>query len=146
VVTKPAPERAAGEQRDRLLPAGRPPLATGRSFPLPAKDFSATTSQPTSAVYGFTAMLIRHAAATPPRGRRLRSRRAKAFRHEQWVSTRRTGGRPQPTSATSKTLIFEVLDALGISVGAGYGPTTHRHPGQAEQASLDVLIVTGDRD
>jgi DNA polymerase-1 len=151
VVTKPAQAAPAGEQRDRLLLLDGHSLAYRAFFALPVENFSTTTGQPTNAVYGFTAMLINvlrdelptHVAVAFDRGE-------PTFRHEQYVEYK-ANRRETPADFRSQlSLIFEVLDALGIprlSV-AGYEAddiiatlTT-----QAEQAGFDVLIVTGDRD
>jgi DNA polymerase I len=150
VVTKTA-QAAGGEQRNRLLLLDGHSLAYRAFFALPPENFSTTTGQPTNAVYGFTAMLINvlrdeqptHVAVAFDRGE-------PTFRHEQWVEYK-ANRRETPTDFRNQlSLIFEVLDALGIrrlSV-AGYeaDDIIATLATQAEQAGFDVLIVTGDRD
>jgi DNA polymerase-1 len=151
VVTKPAQAPAASEQRDRLLLLDGHSLAYRAFFALPAENFSTTTGQPTNAVYGFTAMLINvlrdetptHVAVAFDRGE-------PTFRHEQWVEYK-ANRRETPADFRSQlSLIFEVLDALGIprlSVpGYEADDIIATLTTQAEQAGFDVLIVTGDRD
>jgi DNA polymerase I len=151
VVTKPAPSAAAGEQRDRLLLLDGHSLAYRAFFALPAENFSTTTGQPTNAVYGFTAMLINvlrdetptHVAVAFDRGE-------PTFRHEQWVEYKANRRETPADFRNQLSLIFEVLDALGIrrlSVpGYEADDIIATLATQAEQAGLDVLIVTGDRD
>ncbi len=150
MVTKTA-QAAGGEQRSRLLLLDGHSLAYRAFFALPPENFSTTTGQPTNAVYGFTAMLINvlrdetptHVAVAFDRGE-------PTFRHEQWVEYK-ANRRETPADFRSQlSLIFEVLDALGIrrlSV-AGYeaDDIIATLTSQAEQAGFDVLIVTGDRD
>jgi DNA polymerase-1 len=151
VVTKPAQSAAAGEPRDRLLLLDGHSLAYRAFFALPAENFSTTTGQPTNAVYGFTAMLINvlrdetptHVAVAFDRGE-------PTFRHEQWVEYKANRRETPADFRNQLSLIFEVLDALGIrrlSVpGYEADDIIATLATQAEQAGLDVLIVTGDRD
>jgi DNA polymerase-1 len=151
VVTKPAQSAAAGEQRDRLLLLDGHSLAYRAFFALPAENFSTTTGQPTNAVYGFTAMLINvlrdetptHVAVAFDRGE-------PTFRHEQWVEYKANRRETPADFRNQLSLIFEVLDALGIrrlSVpGYEADDIIATLATQAEQAGFDVLIVTGDRD
>ncbi|HXZ70331.1 MAG TPA: DNA polymerase, partial [Streptosporangiaceae bacterium] len=151
MVTKPAQSAAVGEQRDRLLLLDGHSLAYRAFFALPAENFSTTTGQPTNAVYGFTAMLINvlrdeqptHVAVAFDRGE-------PTFRHEQWVEYKANRRETPADFRNQLSLIFEVLDALGIrrlSVpGYEADDIIATLATQAEQAGLDVLIVTGDRD
>ncbi|HEY1345109.1 MAG TPA: 5'-3' exonuclease H3TH domain-containing protein, partial [Streptosporangiaceae bacterium] len=151
MVTKPAQSAAAGEQRDRLLLLDGHSLAYRAFFALPAENFSTTTGQPTNAVYGFTAMLINvlrdetptHVAVAFDRGE-------PTFRHEQWVEYKANRRETPADFRNQLSLIFEVLDALGIrrlSVpGYEADDIIATLATQAEQAGFDVLIVTGDRD
>ncbi|MBO0787813.1 MAG: DNA polymerase I, partial [Actinobacteria bacterium] len=126
-------------------------LAYRAFFALPIENFSTTTGQPTNAVYGFTAMLINvlrdeqptHVAAAFDRSE-------PTFRHEQYVEYKATRRETPADFRSQLSLIFEVLDVLGIPrlSAAGYEAddiiatlTT-----QATEAGLDVLIVSGDRD
>ena len=115
MVTKPAQSAAAGEQRDRLLLLDGHSLAYRAFFALPPENFSTTTGQPTNAVYGFTAMLINvlrdeaptHVAVAFDRGE-------PTFRHEQWVEYKANRRETPADFRNQLSLIFEVLDALGI--------------------------------
>ena len=143
--------QAQAGSHGRLLLLDGHSLAYRAFFALPAENFSTTTGQPTNAVYGFTAMLINilrdeqptHVAVAFDRGE-------PTFRHEQYVEYK-ANRRETPADFRSQlSLIFEVLDALGI--------TRLSKPGyeaddiiatlavQAVAEGLDVLIVTGDRD
>jgi DNA polymerase-1 len=160
VVTTPAgPDSAAKDQAGQAQagPHGRLLLLDGHSlayrafFALPAENFSTTTGQPTNAVYGFTAMLINilrdeqptHVAVAFDRGE-------PTFRHEQYVEYK-ANRRETPADFRSQlSLIFEVLDALGITrlsvPGYEADDIIATLAAQAVDAGMDVLIVTGDRD
>jgi DNA polymerase-1 len=126
-------------------------LAYRAFFALPPENFSTTTGQPTNAVYGFTAMLINvlrdetptHVAVAFDRGE-------PTFRHEQYVEYK-ANRRETPSDFRSQlSLIFEVLDALGIArlsvPGFEADDIIATLTTEAERDGLDVLIVTGDRD
>jgi DNA polymerase-1 len=150
VVTK-SENTAAGEHRDRLLLLDGHSLAYRAFFALPPENFSTTTGQPTNAVYGFTAMLINvlrdeqptHVAVAFDRGE-------PTFRHEQWVEYKANRRETPADFRNQLSLIFEVLDALGIQrlsvPGYEADDIIATLATQAEQAGFDVLIVTGDRD
>ncbi len=138
-------------RRDKLLLLDGHSLAYRAFFALPPENFSTTTGQPTNAVYGFTAMLINvlrderptHVAVAFDRGE-------PTFRHEQYVEYK-ANRRETPADFRSQlSLIFEVLDALGIQrlSLAGYEAddiiATLATQGAAD--GMSVLIVTGDRD
>src|SRR6202020_2955652 len=100
---------------DRLLLLDGHSLAYRAFFALPVENFATTTGQPSNAVYGFTAMLINvlrderptHIAVAFDRGE-------PTFRHEQYVEYK-ANRRETPADFRSQlSLIFEVLDALGI--------------------------------
>src|SRR5215475_1542764 len=142
--TTPAPAK------DRLLLIDGHSLAYRAFHALPPENFATTTGQPTNAVYGFTAMLINvlrdehptHIAVAFDRGE-------KTFRHEQYVDYKANRSETPADFRTQLSLIFEVLDVLGIrrmSV-AGYEADDIIATLATEAAGqLDVLIVTGDRD
>ena len=125
-------------------------LAYRAFFALPAENFSTTTGQPTNAVYGFTAMLINvlrdeqptHVAVAFDRGE-------PTFRHEQYVEYKATRKETPADFRSQLSLIFEVLDVLGISRLSvpGYEADDIIATLATEAAGeMDVLIVTGDRD
>ncbi len=143
------PERAAA-RRGRLLLLDGHSLAYRAFFALPPENFSTTTGQPTNAVYGFTSMLINvlrdeqptHVAVAFDRGE-------PTFRHEQYVEYKATRKETPADFRSQLSLIFEVLDVLGIrrlSV-AGYEADDVIATLATQAADdMDVLIVTGDRD
>ncbi|HEV2376321.1 MAG TPA: DNA polymerase I [Streptosporangiaceae bacterium] len=146
----PPPARAEG-RRDRLLLLDGHSLAYRAFFALPPENFSTTTGQPTNAVYGFTAMLIMVLRDERPTHVAVAFDRSEpTFRHEQYVEYK-ANRRETPTDFRNQlSLIREVLDALGIqwvSV-AGYeaDDIIATLAGQATEAGMDTLIVTGDRD
>jgi DNA polymerase-1 len=125
-------------------------LAYRAFFALPP-ELATTTGQPTNAVYGFTSMLIKmlqdeqptHVAVAFDRGE-------PTFRHEQYVEYK-ANRRETPTDFRSQLpLIFEVLDALGITrlsvPGYEADDIIATLAVQAVEQGMDVLIVTGDRD
>jgi DNA polymerase-1 len=143
--------QAQASPNGRLLLLDGHSLAYRAFFALPAENFSTTTGQPTNAVYGFTAMLINilrdeqptHVAVAFDRGE-------PTFRHEQYVEYK-ANRRETPADFRSQlSLIFEVLDALGIArlsvPGYEADDIIATLAVQAVEAGMDVLIVTGDRD
>ena len=72
------------------------------------------------------------------------------FRHEQWVEYKANRRETPADFRNQLSLIFEVLDALGIQrlsvPGYEADDIIATLATQAEQAGFDVLIVTGDRD
>jgi DNA polymerase I len=137
--------------QDRLLLLDGHSLAYRAFFALPIENFSTTTGQPTNAVYGFTAMLINvlrdekptHVAVAFDRGE-------PTFRHEQWVEYKANRRETPDDFRSQLSLIFEVLDALGIRrlSAAGYeaDDLIATLATQASAEDMDVLIVSGDRD
>src|SRR6266699_3922625 len=147
----PAPPAHDTARRDLLLLLDGHSLAYRAFFALPAENFSTTTGQPTNAVYGFTAMLINvlrderptHVAVAFDRGE-------PTFRHEQYVEYK-ANRKETPTDFKGQlSLIFEVLDALGVPrlSLAGYeaDDLIATLATQAADNGMSVLIVTGDRD
>src|SRR6266700_4370852 len=141
----PAPPADDPARRDLLLLLDGHSLAYRAFFALPAENFSTTTGQPTNAVYGFTAMLINilrdeqptHVAVAFDRGE-------PTFRHEQYVDYKATRRETPADFRSQLSLIFEVLDALGIrrlSV-AGYeaDDVIATLATQATGEDMDVLI------
>jgi DNA polymerase-1 len=136
---------------ERLLLLDGHSLAYRAFFALPAENFSTTTGQPTNAVYGFTAMLINvlrdekptHIAVAFDRGE-------PTFRHEQYVEYKAGRTKAPDEFRSQVSLIFEVLDVLGIPrlSAAGYeaDDIIATLATQAEAEGMDTLIVTGDRD
>ena len=137
--------------RDRLLLLDGHSLAYRAFFALPIENFSTTTGQPTNAVYGFTAMLINvlrderptHLAVAFDRGE-------PTFRHEQWVEYKANRRETPEDFRSQLSLIFEVLDALGIrrlsAPGYEADDIIATLATQAADEGMDVLVVTGDRD
>ena len=137
--------------QDRLLLLDGHSLAYRAFFALPVENFSTTTGQPTNAVYGFTAMLINvlrderptHIAVAFDRGE-------PTFRHEQWVEYKANRRETPEDFRSQLSLIFEVLDALGIrrlsAPGYEADDLIATLATEAAAENMDVLIVTGDRD
>ena len=100
---------------DRLLLLDGHSLAYRAWFALPVENFATTTGQPTNAVYGFTAMLINVLRdEKPTRVAVAFDRSEPTFRHEKYVEYK-AGRTKAPDEFRSQiSLIFEVLDALGI--------------------------------
>ena len=136
---------------DRLLLLDGHSLAYRAWFALPVENFATTTGQPTNAVYGFTAMLINVLRdEKPTRVAVAFDRSEPTFRHEKYVEYK-AGRTKAPDEFRSQiSLIFEVLDALGIRhlsvAGFEADDIIATLATRAEQQGDEVLIVTGDRD
>jgi DNA polymerase I len=149
--TPSSPPASGAAHKNKLLLLDGHSLAYRAFFALPPENFATTTGQPTNAVYGFTAMLINvlrdeqptHVAVAFDRGE-------PTFRHEQFVDYK-ANRRETPADFRSQlSLIFEVLDALGIAriSVSGYeaDDVIATLATQAQADGMTVLIVTGDRD
>src|ERR1700746_1329091 len=72
------------------------------------------------------------------------------FRHEQWVEYKANRRETPADFRNQPSLIFEVLDALGVQrlsmPGYEADDIIATLATQAEQAGFDVLVVTGARD
>jgi DNA polymerase-1 len=135
----------------RLLLLDGHSLAYRAFFALPIENFSTTTGQPTNAVYGFTAMLINVLRDEKPTHVAVAFDRAEpTFRHEQYVEYKANRRETPEDFRSQLSLIFEVLDALGIrrlsAPGFEADDLLATLATQAGAADMDVLIVTGDRD
>jgi DNA polymerase I len=152
--SNPAPSAAgpAGAPgRNLLLLLDGHSLAYRAFFALPAENFSTTTGQPTNAVYGFTAMLINVLRDEQPTHIAVAFDRSEpTFRHEQYVEYKATRKETPHDFKGQLSLIFEVLDALGIArlslAGFEADDIIATLATQAADAGMRSLIVTGDRD
>jgi DNA polymerase I len=136
---------------DTLLLLDGHSLAYRAWFALPVENFATTTGLPTNAVYGFTAMLINVLRDEKPTKVAVAFDRSEpTFRHEKYVEYKAGRAKAPDEFRGQISLIFEVLDALGISrlSAAGYeaDDIIATLATQAEQAGEDVLVVSGDRD
>ncbi len=136
---------------DLLLLLDGHSLAYRAFFALPLENFSTTTGQPTNAVYGFTAMLINVLRDEKPSHVAVAFDRSEpTFRHEQFVEYKATRKETPADFRNQLSLIFEVLDALGIKrlSAPGYeaDDVIATLADQATADGMKVLIVTGDRD
>ncbi|WP_166376022.1 DNA polymerase I [Aeromicrobium phragmitis] len=136
---------------DRLLLIDGHSVAYRAFFALPVENFSTTTGQSTNAVFGFTSMLINVLRDERPThvGVAFDVSRA-SFRTEQYAEYKANRSASPQEFKGQVELVKEVLDALGIQYleKPGYeaddviGTLTR----QAEEAGMEVLICTGDRD
>jgi DNA polymerase I len=136
---------------DRLLLLDGHSLAYRAFFALPVENFATTTGQPTNAVYGFTAMLINVLRdEKPTRVAVAFDRSEPTFRHEQYVEYKAGRTKAPDEFRSQVSLIFEVLDALGIrhlsAAGFEADDIIATLATQASAEGCDVLIVSGDRD
>jgi DNA polymerase-1 len=136
---------------DTLLLLDGHSLAYRAWFALPVENFATTTGLPTNAVYGFTAMLINVLRDEKPTKVAVAFDRSEpTFRHEKYVEYKAGRAKAPDEFRGQISLIFEVLDALGIChlSAAGYeaDDIIATLATQAEQQGENVLIVTGDRD
>jgi len=152
VATKPTQAPAAGHKhRDRLLLIDGHSLAYRAFHALPPENFSTTTGQATNAVYGFTAMLINVLRDEQPSHVAVAfDRSERTFRHEQYVDYKANRSETPADFRSQLSLIFEVLDALGIKrlsvAGFEADDIIATLATQAAADDMGVLIVTGDRD
>jgi DNA polymerase I len=136
---------------DRLLLLDGHSLAYRAFFALPAENFATSTGQTTNAVYGFTSMLIKVLSEEKPTHVAVAFDRSEpTFRHEQYTEYK-AGRTKAPDEFRSQiSLIFEVLDVLGVSrlsvPGFEADDIIATLATQAEAHGMDTLIVTGDRD
>jgi DNA polymerase-1 len=135
----------------RLLLLDGHSLAYRAFFALPIENFSTVTGQPTNAVYGFTAMLINVLRDEKPTHLAVAFDRGEpTFRHEQYVEYKANRKQTPDDFRSQLSLIFEVLDALGIrrlsAPGYEADDLIATLATQAAGQDMDVLIVTGDRD
>jgi len=125
-------------------------LAYRAFFALPPENFSTTTGQPTNAVYGFTSMLINVLRDEQPTHVAVAFDRSEpTFRHEQYVEYKATRKETPADFRSQLSLIFEVLDVLGIrrlSVPGYEADDLIATLATQGADDMDVLIVTGDRD
>jgi len=137
-------------RRERLLLLDGHSLAYRAFFALPPENFSTTTGQPTNAVYGFTSMLINVLRDEQPTHVAVAFDRAeRTFRHEQYVEYKATRKETPADFRSQLSLIFEVLDVLGIrrlSVPGYEADDVIATLATQAADDMDVLIVTGDRD
>ena len=158
VTTSAGPDSAAKDQagqaqggsRGRLLLLDGHSLAYRAFFALPP-ELATTDGQPTNAVYGFTSMLIKMLHDEQPTHVAVAFDRSEpTFRHEQYVEYKANRKETPGDLRSQFSLIFEVLDALGITrlsvPGFEADDIIATLAVQAVDAGLDVLIVTGDRD
>jgi DNA polymerase-1 len=147
----PAAAKDSDPPRPRLLLLDGHSLAYRAFFALPVENFSTTTGQPTNAVYGFTSMLINvlrdeaptHVAVAFDVGRHT-------FRTDAFADYKATR-KETPTDFRGQVdLIREVLTALSVPAlqAEGYeaDDVIATLAVQGQNAGMDVLIVTGDRD
>jgi len=137
--------------QDRLLLLDGHSLAYRAFFALPIENFSTVTGQPTNAIYGFTAMLINVLRDEKPTHLAVAFDRGEpTFRHEQYVEYKANRRETPDDFRSQLSLIFEVLDALGIrrlSVpGYEADDIIATLATEARDQGDEVLIVTGDRD
>ncbi|HUD39575.1 MAG TPA: DNA polymerase I [Streptosporangiaceae bacterium] len=126
-------------------------LAYRAFFALPIENFATTTGQPTNAVYGFTAMLINVLRDEKPTHVAVAFDRSEpTFRHEQYVEYKATRKETPADFRNQLSLIFEVLDTLGVqrlsAAGWEADDVIATLATQAAAQGMRVLIVTGDRD
>jgi DNA polymerase-1 len=136
---------------DRLLLIDGHSMAYRAFYALKEADLKTTTGEPTTAVYGFTSMLIKVLGDEKPTHVAVCFDRSEpTFRHETYDEYK-AGRQKAPDDFRPQVgLIFEVLDALRIpylsKAGFEADDLIATLSTQADAAGMDVLIVSGDRD
>jgi DNA polymerase I len=148
---RPDDENRLPRVTDRLLLLDGHSLAYRAWFALPVENFATTTGLPTNAVYGFTAMLINVLRdEKPTRVAVAFDRSEPTFRHEKYVEYKAGRAKAPDEFRGQISLIFEVLDALGIrrlsAPGYEADDLIATLAAESEAAGCEVLIVSGDRD
>jgi DNA polymerase-1 len=136
---------------DRLLLLDGHSVAYRAFYALPEENFATTTGQPTNAVYGFTSMLIKVLSDEKPTHVAVAfDRREPTFRHKDYEEYKAGRAKTPDSFFGQLSLIFEVLDALGIRhlSASGYeaDDIIATLATEAVKEAMEVLIVTGDRD
>jgi DNA polymerase I len=138
-------------QTPRLLLLDGHSLAYRAFFALPVENFSTQTGQATNAVFGFTSMLINMLRDEKPTHILVAfdvSRQS--FRTEKYADYKAGRSETPKPFLGQVSLIKEVLDALRIPVLEKPGYEADDIIGtlacQARDASMEVIISTGDRD
>ncbi len=136
---------------ERLLLIDGHSVAYRAFFALPVENFATTTGQHTNAVFGFTSMLINvlrdeqptHVAVAFDVSRQT-------FRSAEYPDYKGNRSKSPDEFKSQVPLIKEVLDALGIRTFEKDGFEADDIIGtltrEAEEAGMQVLICTGDRD
>jgi DNA polymerase-1 len=125
-------------------------LAYRAFFALP-DDLRTTTGQLTNAVYGFTSMLIKLLAEYQPEGIAAVFDRGRPAERLELMPDYKANRAETPDEFRSQLpLIDEVLDALAVPrVGVDRQEADDliaTYARQADEAGMDTLVVTGDRD
>ncbi len=124
---------------------------TYRAFHALPQDLATSSGQVTNAVLGFTSMLINLVRDHQPDGVAVAFDRPEpTFRHER-VDTYKANRSAAPDILRQQMgIVREVLDALKLpqieAAGHEADDILATLAGQAADAGIDVLIVTGDRD
>ncbi|MBC7291793.1 MAG: DNA polymerase I, partial [Actinotalea sp.] len=146
-----APVTDQARPRPLLLLVDGHSMAYRAFFALPAENFSTRTGQTTNAVYGFTSMLANllrdeqptHVAVAFDAGR-------VTFRTEEYPQYKGTRDETPQEFRGQVPLIREILDSLCITTlqkeGFEADDIIATLATQAQEAGMDVLVCTGDRD
>jgi DNA polymerase I len=136
---------------DRLLLLDGHSLAYRAFYALREANLYTTTGEPTGAVYGFTSMLINIVRDEKPTHVAVAfDRPERTFRHEQFEEYKAGRTKIGDEFTSQVSLIFEVLDTLGIKAlskpGFEADDIIATLATQAEAEGMQTLILTGDRD
>jgi DNA polymerase I len=143
--TEPTPDK------QRLLLIDGHSMAYRAYYALKEADLTTTTGQPTTAVYGFTSMLIKVLGDERPTHVGVCFDRSEpTFRHAVYDEYK-AGRTATPDDFRPQVgLIFEVLDALKVPYLSKSGfeadDLIATLAAQAGDAGFEVLIASGDRD
>jgi len=137
--------------KPRLLLIDGHSMAYRAYYALKEADLKTTTGEPTTAVYGFTSMLIKVLGDERPTHVAVAFDKSEpTFRHAVYDEYK-AGRQKTPDDFRPQVgLIFEVLDALRIPYltksGFEADDIIATLSTQADAAGMDVLIISGDRD
>ena len=135
----------------RLLLIDGHSVAYRAFYALPVENFSTTTGQSTNAVYGFTSMLINVLRDEAPTHVAVAFDRSRQTFRTQEYAEYKAGRAATPDEFRGQVdLVKEVLDALRIQhldvEGYEADDIIATLTGQAREAGMEVVILSGDRD
>jgi DNA polymerase-1 len=121
-----------------------------RAFHALPEDMKTSRGELTSAVYGFTSMLLNVLRDEQPTHIAVTFDKGDTFRHDMYPEYKAHRAKMPDELRSQMTRIRQVVEALGIPVFEQEGYEADDLLGtlarQAKEQDLDTLIVTGDRD
>ena len=141
----------SGGRRPRLLLLDGHSMAFRAFFALPVEKFGTSTGQSTNAVYGFTSMLVKLLRDEEPTHVAVAwDLSGPTFRHEEYADYKDGRSETPPDFPSQVPLTQDLMRLIGVTNLSAPGfeaddvIATLAH--QGEEAGMEVLIASGDRD